>query len=213
MLLHICCGPCSTYVAKILSKSHEIVGYFYNPNIFPYKEWLLRYEAFKKVVAMPSTSSGNNLLPERSEAKSKGYRYFVDFYPKKALTKEGWEMDHQKFLNAARGFENEPEGGARCAVCFKLRLEEAARFAKDLKENIFATTLTVGKNKKAEVINPIGKECGKNCGLRFYEADFKRNPPLSPFNKGGLGGFLESVKLSKEFGLYRQHYCGCEFSL
>jgi predicted adenine nucleotide alpha hydrolase (AANH) superfamily ATPase len=181
MLLHVCCGPCSTHVAKFFSKNHEVVGYFYNPNIFPYREWLLRYEAFLKV------------------AKS---GFLKDYFPKNILGEEEYQSEHEKFLKAVKGFESEPEGGARCSICFKLRLEEAARFAKEFGENVFAATLTVGRNKKAEVINPIGKECAKKYGLEFYEADFKKQD-----------GFLESVKLSKEFGLYRQHYCGCEFSL
>lgn len=181
MLLHICCGPCSTNVLKSLLESHEVVGYFYNPNIFPYKEWLLRYEAFLKVVEK---------------------NFLKDYFPKNILSEEEYNKEHEKFLKAVAGFEAEPEGGARCAICFRLRLEETAKFAKELGENIFATTLTVGKNKKAEVINPIGKECAKKYGLEFYEADFKKH-----------NGFLESVRLSKEIGLYRQHYCGCEFSL
>ncbi len=181
MMLHICCGPCSTHVARRLSENHTVVGYFYNPNIFPYKEWLLRYRAFIKVA-------------------EKGF--LKDYFPKNILSKEKYQIEHEKFLKAIKEFENEPEGGTRCQVCFRLRLGKAARFAKELKENIFATTLTVGRNKKAEIINSIGKECATKYGLEFYEADFKKND-----------GFLESVKLSKELGLYRQHYCGCEFSL
>jgi len=201
MLLHICCGPCSTHVAEVLSKNHEIVGYFYNPNIFPYEEWLKRYEAFKEVVA-------RGLVPRKT---GKVEKLFIDYFPKKELTKEEWKTEHQKFLEAVKGLENEPEGGKRCLVCFKLRLEEAAKFAKKRKEtqspretesryNFFSTTLTIGRNKRAEIINPIGESAAKKYGVKFYAADFKKQD-----------GFLHSVKLSKEFGIYRQHYCGCEF--
>jgi predicted adenine nucleotide alpha hydrolase (AANH) superfamily ATPase len=200
LLLHVCCGPCSTHVAEVLSKKYKIIAYFYNPNIYPYEEWLRRYKAFQKVAQKSN--------------------YFTEWFPKKELTKEEWQEEHQKFLEAIKGLENEPEGGRRCEVCFKLRLEETAKFGKnflmskaDYYETLdtMATTLTIGPNKKADVINAIGekvvKECFSEnsrgtCGIKFYAADFKKE-----------GGFLHSVKLSKEFGLYRQNYCGCEFSM
>jgi predicted adenine nucleotide alpha hydrolase (AANH) superfamily ATPase len=208
LLLHVCCGPCSTHVVEVLSKNHAIVGYFYNPNIFPYEEWLKRYEAFKEV--------------------TKKSNFFIDYFPKESLSAEEYQKEHQKFLEAVKNLENEPEGGKRCAVCFKLRLEETARFASsfssplckgELEGVTFTTTLTIGRNKKAEIINPIGESAAQKYGVKFYAADFKKIPhQTSPFQKGGgkegdLAGFWNSVRLSKEFGIYRQHYCGCEFSL
>lgn len=192
LLLHVCCGPCSTYVAEVLSKNYEIIGYFYNPNIYPYEEWLKRYEAFRDVVASIASR-------------------FTDYFPKEPLTEEEWKAEHQKFLEAVRGFENEPEGGERCKICFRLRLEKSAEFTSSFSSPLhkgelggvtFATTLTIGRNKKAEIINPIGRETAEKYGLKFYEADFKKQD-----------GFLRSVKLSKKMGLYRQKYCGCEYSL
>lgn len=176
MLLHVCCGPCSTHVAKLLFRQYKLTGYFYNPNLWPYEEWLQRYHAFRQIVE----------------------RYFIDFYPKQELSAEEYKKQHQKWLKAVEGLEKEPEGGTRCEVCYKLRLQEAARLAKELKQDIFTTTLTMGRNKKAEIINAIGK----TCGLKFYEADWKKQ-----------NGFLHSVQLSKQYGLYRQNYCGCEFSI
>lgn len=191
LLLHICCGPCSTHVAEILSREFKITGYFYNPNIYPYKEWLKRYEAFKEVIKKCHcpTRSGN---PDK---------IFKDYFPKEPLTEKEWQTEHQKFLEATKGLGNEPEGGKRCPICFKLRLEEAARFAQETNQEIFSTTLTIGRNKKAEIINPIWESAGQKYGVKFYAADFKKQD-----------GFLKSVKLSKEFGIYRQHYCGCEHS-
>jgi predicted adenine nucleotide alpha hydrolase (AANH) superfamily ATPase len=181
MLLHVCCGPCSTSVAQSLQNQFKITAYFYNPNIFPYAEWLKRYEAFLEVA-------------------KRGY--FVDFFPKQSLTADEYKFQHEKFLKAVKGFETEPEGSKRCFICFRSRLEETARFTKELGIDIFGTTLTIGRNKKAEIINPLGQEIAKVYGIKFFEADFKKHD-----------GFLKSVKLSKEMNLYRQRYCGCEFSL
>ena len=112
------------------------------------------------------------------------------------------EYNHQDWLESVAGLENEPEGGARCPVCFKFRLEAAAKYAKENNFEIFATTLTSGRNKKADIINPIGKMLAEKYGLKFYEADWKKG-----------GGQEESRKMAEACGIYRQHYCGCEFSI
>jgi len=182
LLLHICCGPCSTHPTTLLSAEYEVVGYFYNPNIWPYEEWIKRYEAFKKFC-------------EENIA-------MTDHFPKNVLSQEEYLNEHQKFLEAVRGLEKEPEGGARCPVCFRFRIEEAARFAKEQRIEFFVTTLTIGRHKRPEVINPIGNAAAKKCGLKFFEANFKKQD-----------GALKGKKISDEHGLYRQHYCGCEFSI
>jgi epoxyqueuosine reductase len=96
---------------------------------------------------------------------------------------------------------SEPEKGRRCDVCYALRLDAAARRAAEWGLPAFATVLTVSPWKKAEVINRIGGRLGRKHGLRFLAADLKKE-----------GGFARSVALSREFGLYRQKYCGCRFS-
>lgn len=182
ILLHICCGPCATHPAALLSADYEVIGYFYNPNIWPYEEWVKRFEAFRKFC-------------EESGA-------IKDFFPKNQLTAGEYAAEHKKFLEAVRGLECEPEGGARCPVCFRFRLEEAARFAKETGADIFAATLTIGRNKRPEIINPIGAAAGEKHGIKFYEANFKKQD-----------GALKGNKIANEHGLYRQHYCGCEFSI
>jgi len=183
LLLHICCGPCSTHPATLLSQNHQVVGYFYNPNVFPYEEWLKRYEAFK----IFAEAEGSPL---------------VDYYPKSPLNHEEYESDHKRYLDFVRGLEKEPEGGARCSVCFRMRLDEAARFAKENKIGIFTTTLTIGRNKRPEIINPIGCAAAEKYSVKFFEANFKKQD-----------GALKGKKISDEHGLYRQHYCGCEFGI
>ena len=113
------------------------------------------------------------------------------------------KYDPENYLEAVRcqGLENEPEGGARCAVCFRMRLLEAARYAKEQGFDGFTTTLTVSPHKNYQVISAIGREIGEEVGIEYYPFDFKKKD-----------GFLHSIRLSKAYGLYRQDYCGCRFS-
>lgn len=110
-------------------------------------------------------------------------------------------FDKQSFLIAANGLENESEGGARCEKCFHLRLSETAKKCLELGFDYFATTLTVSPLKNAKLINEIGFSLEKSVGAKYLPSDFKKQ-----------NGYLNSIKLSKENNLYRQNYCGCEFS-
>jgi predicted adenine nucleotide alpha hydrolase (AANH) superfamily ATPase len=171
LLLHICCGPCSTEVIQRLRNDFEVVGFFHNPNIHPEEEYNKRLLEVERLSAL--------------------WRVLVDARP----------YDHQVFLDAVRGLENEPEGGKRCEVCYRLRLEEAARQAAGNGCTHLATTLTIAPMKKAGVINPIGLEVAARHGLVFVAEDWKKRD-----------GFKRSIEIAKDLGLYRQHYCGCEFS-
>lgn len=146
--------------------------FFYNPNIFPDAEYQKRLSAIKEW------------------ADKNKFEFIVG------------EYNNQDWLEAVKGLENEPEGGARCPVCFRFRLEGAAKYAKENGFEIFATTLTSGRNKRADIINPIGLKLAEEYGLKFYEADWKKQ-----------GGQEISRKMSIDSGIYRQHYCGCEFSI
>jgi hypothetical protein len=98
--------------------------------------------------------------------------------------------------------ENEPEGGERCRLCYRYRLAATAAKAKELEIDIIATTLTISPRKRPDIINPIGREVCAEAEIRFYEADWKKKD-----------GFKESLDTSRELNLYRQHYCGCKYSL
>ena len=111
------------------------------------------------------------------------------------------DYDKQDFLSLVKGLENEKEGGFRCEKCFSLRLNKTANYAKENGYDYFATTLTVSPLKNAELINKIGLQIESEVGAKYLPTDFKKR-----------GGYLKSVELSKEYGLYRQNYCGCEFS-
>jgi epoxyqueuosine reductase len=110
--------------------------------------------------------------------------------------------DPALFFTAVRGLEEEPENGTRCLVCYRLRLAETSRYASEKGYELIASTLTLGPMKKASLINPIGVDEARREGMEFLEADWKKKD-----------GFQRSCELSKEYGIYRQHYCGCMFSI
>ena len=112
------------------------------------------------------------------------------------------EYDPAVFYNAAAGREKDSEGGLRCRICCALRLEETAKRAAALGRDYFGTTLSVSPLKNATMLNEIGQALEQKYGVKYLVADFKKKD-----------GYLDSVRTSKELGLYRQHYCGCEFSL
>lgn len=172
LLLHICCGPCATEVIRRLQDDYEVVGFYYNPNTYPGDEYYKRLMEVQRLSAL--------------------WRVLVDTGP----------YDHERFLEAARGLEDEPEGGSRCVACCRLRLEASARRAAENGCTHLATTLTIAPMKRAAVINPIGREAAARNGLVFVDEDWKKRD-----------GFKHSVAISKDLGLYRQEYCGCEFSL
>ncbi len=105
------------------------------------------------------------------------------------------------FFSAVKGYEDCKEGGERCKKCFELRLRESARVAKEGGFDFFTTTLTISPLKNAEVLNEVGEAAGKEAGIAFLPSDFKKK-----------NGYKRSIELSKEYGLYRQDYCGCSFS-
>ena len=110
-----------------------------------------------------------------------------------------WEP--KLFYENVRGLEGEKEGGKRCEVCFGLRLDRTARYAAEHGYDLFTTTLTISPMKSAPLLNRIGEEAAKRAGAVFLNSDFKKR-----------GGYLLSTQLSREYGIYRQDYCGCVFS-
>ena len=126
---------------------------------------------------------------------------------KRLLQETGWgdflDCDHETeaFAALAKGLESEPERGSRCYLCYALRLKKTAEMAKDGGYACFATTLTLSPLKNVEWLNEIGAREGERVGILYLCSDFKKK-----------GGYLRSIQLSKEYGLYRQDYCGCSFS-
>ncbi len=175
LLLHVCCAPCSSAVLEYLSQYFAITLLYYNPNISPREEYDKREAELKRLVSEMELVHPVDLLP--------------------------CDYDGQAFVEAARGLEGEPEGGARCEACFRLRLEYAAQEAARLYFDYYTTTLTISPMKNAPLLNQLGEEMGEKYGVAHLPSDFKKK-----------NGYKRSVELSKEYGLYRQDYCGCAFS-
>ena len=111
------------------------------------------------------------------------------------------KFESERFYESVKGLEDCKEGGERCFKCYALRLEETAKLAKELKMDYFTTTLSISPLKNAEKLNDIGNEISKKYGIRYLNSDFKKK-----------NGYKRSVELSEEYGMYRQYYCGCDYS-
>ena len=176
VLLHSCCGPCSSAVLENLIRNFEVTLLWYNPNLYPQEEFDRRFATQLELIEKMGLTEDVPVLAESRK--------------------------HEDYLARVKGLENEPEGGARCTECFRLRLMECAKLAKQYGFDYFCTTLSVSRHKDAERLNALGEEIGKAFGVAWLPSDFKKR-----------GGEERSRALSAQYGLYRQNYCGCEFSL
>ncbi len=176
LLLHSCCAPCSSYVLEYLSAYFRITVFYYNPNIYPESEYYTRVKEQRRFIAALPT------------------RYPVDFT-------EGAYIP-EDFYRCARGMEHLPEGGRRCFVCYRLRLEATAKTAKEKGCSYFASTLSISPLKNAQKLNEIGEQLAREYQVLWLPNDFKKK-----------NGYKRSTELSREYGMYRQDYCGCVYSL
>lgn len=178
VFLHSCCAPCSSYVMEYLCTYFYITVFYYNPNISDTEEYQKRAAEQKRLI-------------EAYNGEGKGYPISVvegDYVP-------------GAFYEAARGLESCPEGGERCARCFRLRLRETARRGSLAGYDYFATTLTVSPLKNAQRLNEIGQALSQEYKIAWLPSDFKKRE-----------GYKRSIELSARYGLYRQNYCGCIYS-
>lgn len=167
ILLHTCCAGCAIYTFRVLeSKFNQVTGFFFNPNIHPYKEFKSRQEAVKK---------------------------YADKYGKKM---EFREYTPERFFHEVNYKEMH---GERCPICWRMRLTEAAAFAKEKGYDSFTTTLLISPYQNHDIVKLIGEEISKEAGIPFYYEDFRP-------------GFNESLGALKAEGLYSQKYCGCLYS-
>jgi predicted adenine nucleotide alpha hydrolase (AANH) superfamily ATPase len=148
LLLHSCCGPCSSYVLEYLSRYFKITVLFYNPNIYPESEFRKRAdEQCRLIHEMPTVNPVDLILPE---------------------------YDPAPFYTTVQGLEQAPEGGDRCLRCFQLRLEYTAKVACAGGYDYFTTTLSVSPHKDAQALNALGGEIGRQYGIRYLYSDFKK---------------------------------------
>ena len=192
LLLHSCCGPCSSYVLTYLSRYFDITVLYYNPNIYPPEEFDKRAAEQERLIAalnrdlrLPDECKGSAVMPEGST----DIKFLAGSY------------DPQEFFDMAAGLEDIHEGGARCFKCYELRMREAAAAARDGGYDYFTTTLSISPLKNAEKINEIGEALEKEYGIKHLPSDFKKKE-----------GYKQSIELSKKYDLYRQDYCGCVYS-
>ena len=186
LLLHSCCAPCSSYVLECLSKYFRITVLYYNPNIYPPEEYWKRVEEQKYFIRQFSEHAMQK--PETDAAF-----YTIDFV-------EG-SFEQDRFYELVKGLEDVPEGGERCFLCYEMRLREAAEYARRHNMDYFTTTLSISPLKNAQKLNEIGEQLAEEYGVSYLCSDFKKRD-----------GYKRSVELSKEYGMYRQDYCGCVFS-
>lgn len=175
LLIHSCCAPCSSYVLEYLSQYFKITIFYYNPNIYPKEEYYKRVAEQQRLISQ---------LPTKNK---------VDFI-------EG-RFDDSEFYSAVKGLEHIPEGGERCFACYRLRLEETAKLAKENGFDYFTTTLSISPYKNAQKLNEISAALSEVYQVKNLPSDFKKKE-----------GYKRSIQLSAEYGLYRQDYCGCVFS-
>ena len=175
LLLHSCCAPCSSYVLEYLSHYFQITLYYYNPNISPESEYRYRVSELKRLVA--------------------------EMLPNSGITVVEGAYEPERFAQAVRGLEQEPEGGARCMACYRLRLEEAAKAARAMGCEYFTTTLSISPLKNARALNDIGEALAPIYQTKYLVSDFKKRE-----------GYKRSIQLSSQYQLYRQDYCGCIYS-
>ena len=193
LLLHACCGPCSSYVLEYLFRYFDITVYYYNPNIYPQQEYERRRDELKSFYTRFAPAQGVKVIEETYNPE--------DFYIA-VQTREHPEL------------ANEPEKGERCRLCYKFRLQKTYEYALSHNFDYFCTTLSISPFKDAEKINTLGSEIMQNYTQTEGSDTGKTASPFwlpSDFKK--KGGFKRSLELSAEYGLYRQQYCGCIYSL
>lgn len=175
ILLHSCCAPCSSHVITYLAPYYNITVLYYNPNIYPKEEYEKRKQEQIKLINELNTPNKLDYLD--------------------------CDYDNDVYEELIKGYENCPERGARCPICFKLRLEKTAKLAKEHNYDYFCTTLTVSPYKNATQINEIGASLSDKYQIKWLYSDFKKED-----------GYKKSIELSKKYNLYRQNYCGCIYS-
>lgn len=175
ILLHSCCAPCSSWVITYLTKYFDITILYYNPNISPNKEYDKRKKEQIRLI---------------KEIDKIGTIDIIDC-----------DYENDIYEEKIKGYEECPERGERCTICFNLRLEKTAKIAKENNFDYFCSTLTVSPYKNAKLINEIGKELGDKYNIKWLYSDFKKE-----------NGYKNSIELSKKYNLYRQDYCGCIYS-
>lgn len=173
LVLHSCCAVCLSSVIERLNPHFKITVLCCNPNIYPAEEYYKRRDEQIRFLSMIDTDAVFDEIA----------------------------YDHDEYLNFVNGLEDEPEGGARCEKCFRMRLNATARYTKEHGIDYMCSTLTISPHKNSSIVNLCGAEAAEKEGLHWLYSDFKKKD-----------GFLRSNRLAAQYEIYRQKYCGCEFT-
>ena len=176
LLLHSCCGPCSAPVLEYLTQYFDVTLFWYNPNIWPQEEFDHRLEAQRKLIRAMGLEKQVQVICE--------------------------PRNSEEWYRATDGLEREPEGGARCTECFRLRLQKAAAYAAEKGFDCYCSTLTLSRHKDPLRINALGEQFAEEFGIPWLPSEFKKR-----------GRELRSKQLCEQYDIYRQDYCGCEYSV
>ena len=172
LLLHSCCGPCSSYVLNMLKDYFKITIFYYNPNIYPHDEFIKRYNVQQEIIKKMSLDIDIVMIDE----------------------------DYSVYLDAVKEYSHLKEGSMRCYKCYEFRLKLLSKYASVNNFDFYSTVMSVSPYKSSKWINELGL-LYQDKSIFLY-SNFKKE-----------NGYKESIRLSKEYGLYRQDWCGCEFSL
>lgn len=172
LLLHICCATCAAYVLELIKQEYAVTALYYNPNIYPTEEYRIRRDEAKRYC------DGHNIP-------------WIEIEP-----------NQDKWFELTAGHESDPERGDRCTICYGMRLQRTAQYAKDNGFEWFGTDLSISPHKDAKRLNEIGNQLAAAMGLKHLEANFKKRD-----------GFKKAMDISRCENFYRQDYCGCKYSM
>lgn len=172
LLLHSCCGPCSSYVLNMLKDYFKITIFYYNPNIYPHDEFIKRYNVQQEIIKKMNLDIDIVMIDE----------------------------DYSVYLNAVKEYSHLKEGSMRCYKCYEFRLKLLSEYASFNNFDYYSTVMSVSPYKNSKWINELGL-LYQDKSIFLY-SNFKKE-----------NGYKESIRLSNEYELYRQDWCGCEFSL
>lgn len=230
LLLHACCGPCSSAVLERLADHFDITIFYYNPNIHPQTEYIRRLEELALFL--------NRRRAKQQKTEGADELFQTDI-PDTAIELIRADYNIEDFFSAVNIEEfperaSEPERGERCFACYRLRMQKAALYALENGFDYFTTTLSISPHKDSEKINTIGaaleQELSAARALSHDAPNLSEaspdtsNPPNAPFGQNTAvprylyadfkkqNGYKRSLEISAEYGLYRQDYCGCIYS-
>ena len=177
LLMHTCCGVCVSWPALYLSELFDLTLYYNNDNIYPFEEYQRRYDELVRLIYTYNNEKGTNIKIVKTD------------------------YDGENYLKKLEPLKDEPERGARCHLCYRLRMNLAIKYAAENGFDYFTTVMSISRQKDSKVMNQIGEELERIYNVKYFYSDFKKD-----------GGLEKGNQLANSYGLYRQQYCGCYYS-